>query len=70
MAVFTPLACCFSKWCGSLPSVASSKGRAQLPSGNVVENPQEIIFEVADGISVQCHNLVWMLSSFDCIYSI
>ena len=46
----------------------SSKAQAHLPNGSVVDRPQDIIFEAADHISVQCHNLCWMLECIACAY--
>ena len=59
VGVFMPRACSFYR---------VFKAQAHLSNGSVVDRPQDIIFEVADRISVQCHNLCWMLECLACTY--
>ena len=46
----------------------ATKAQAHLPNGSVVDRPQDIIFEVADNISVQRNNLCCMLECLACAY--
>lgn len=44
-----------------------AEGMARLPNGRVVRSPEQIICTLSKEMSVQCHNLVWMLENLGCV---